>query len=198
MVERLRKNPALLAGVGGVVVVLAAIGWWLASPLFINNTVEEAFPLAALATLPAGMTREEAEATMAAAAETNTTADEAMMPDAPTLVKSGMFRDADSFHRGTGDAAIYTLADGSRVLRLESFNVTNGPDLHVYLAVASDPATSGEVRGEGFVDLGQLKGNIGSQNYPIPADVALDEFNSVVIYCQPFHVVFSVAPLNAG
>jgi hypothetical protein len=45
------------------------------------------------------------------------------------------------------------------------------------------------------VDLGELKGNLGNQNYDIPRDVDPTQFASIVIYCQPFHVVFSVATL---
>jgi hypothetical protein len=44
--------------------------------------------------------------------------------------------------------------------------------------------------------LGPLKGNIGNQNYAIPEDVDLSQFSSVVIYCKPFHVVFSYATLG--
>ena len=40
-----------------------------------------------------------------------------------------------------------------------------------------------------------MKGNVGNQNYGIPDDVNLDEFQSVVIYCVPFGVVFSSAAL---
>jgi hypothetical protein len=42
-----------------------------------------------------------------------------------------------------------------------------------------------------------LKGNIGSQNYEIPADVDVSQYQSVVIYCMPFHVVFSTATLGS-
>ena len=48
-------------------------------------------------------------------------------------LKTGNFRDADSFHRGSGQATIYRGPDGSRVLRLENLDVTNGPDLHVII-----------------------------------------------------------------
>ena len=48
----------------------------------------------------------------------------------------------------------------------------------------------------GYVDLGSLKGNIGNQNYEIPADVDISDFGSVVIYCEPFHVLFASASLT--
>jgi hypothetical protein len=46
-----------------------------------------------------------------------------------------------------------------------------------------------------YVDLGILKGNVGNQNYEIPDDVDLSAIKSVVIWCRPFKVVFSVADL---
>ena len=48
----------------------------------------------------------------------------------------------------------------------------------------------------GAIDLGLLKGNIGNQNYEIPADIDLDAFASVVIWCEPFRVPFNAASLT--
>ena len=79
---------------------------------------------------------------------------------------------------------------------MEELDVTNGPDLHVLLSPHQDPTKRDEVKEEGYVDLGKLKGNRGNQNYPIPGDVDLSIQNSVIIYCAPFHVIFSVAPLT--
>jgi hypothetical protein len=105
---------------------------------------------------------------------------------------SGFFRDEDQFHKGSGKATLYQLEDASHVLRLEDLNVTNGPDLHVLLMV--DP--EGGDKSLGYLDLGKLKGNIGNQNHPIPEDADASKYHAVMIYCQPFHVVFSTAPLN--
>ena len=118
--------------------------------------------------------------------------------DEVSAVKHGQFRDADSFHRGSGDASIFATSGGNYLLRLEDLNVTNGPALHVLLSSHPDPISSDEVKREGYVDLGALKGNRGNQNYPIPADVDLAGISSVIIYCKPFSVVFSVAPLAAS
>lgn len=111
-------------------------------------------------------------------------------------VAVGSFKDADAFHRGSGTATIYRTPDGSEVLRLEDLNVTNGPALHVVLSTHPDPERSEQVKQEGYVDLGDLKGNRGNQNYPIPAGVDTSIHKSVVIYCYPFAVVFSVATLE--
>ena len=111
-------------------------------------------------------------------------------------LKVGEFMDQDSIHRGSGTAIIYRGPDGSLLLRLENFSVTNGPDLHVYLSPHHNPDRGSQVRATGYVDLGELKGNLGNQNYPIPAGVDIGIQQSVVIYCVPFSVVFSVAMLQ--
>ncbi len=123
---------------------------------------------------------------------------EMMAPSGPVALKRGMFRDADSFHKGEGSATLYELPDGSHVLRFEDFRVTNGPDLRVILASHPDPMSRGNVHSGEYVELGKLKGNIGNQNYPLPEGLSPDDYNSVIIYCKPFQVIFSVAPLLEG
>jgi hypothetical protein len=85
-------------------------------------------------------------------------------------------------HQGSGAATIYDV-DGGPVLRFEDFDVTNGPDLRVNL-VLDDGS---------MLDLGALKGNVGNQNYDIPADVDLESVSSVLIYCRAFSVPFAEA-----
>ena len=192
-----RRHPLVTAA--GVVVVLVGAGaaWYLFSPLFISRTVVEEFPRAELAAdVPEGMTAEEVEKVMLEAEEQSTEVSEDMPADIPVALATGMMRDADEFHRGSGTATIYELGEGSRVLRLEGLEVTNGPELHVILSPSADPQTPEEVSASGYVDLGGLKGNIGDQNYEIPADVDVAQQMSVVIYCKPFHVIFSVASLQ--
>lgn len=123
----------------------------------------------------------------------DTVVDEQMDDTAQTTaLLSGMFRDADEFHRGSGTATIYEQPNGQRVLRFEGFDVTNGPSLSVYLA------KNGADVSEGFVNVGKLKGNKGNQNYEIPADVDLTTFNTVVIWCVPFKVTFATAELQSA
>ena len=49
-----------------------------------------------------------------------------------------------------------------------------------------------------FVDLGDLKGNIGDQNYELPADLDLDRYDFVDIWCVRFGVSFGSASLTAA
>ena len=91
------------------------------------------------------------------------------------------------------------LADGSRVLRVEDLRTSNGPRLQVWLSDA--PVLAGQdgwtVFDDGrHLDLGDLKGNIGSSNYPVPADVDLADLSSVSIWCARFHVSFAATKLT--
>jgi hypothetical protein len=223
----------LLLVVGGLIVIalFGAAAWYLASPLFINRAVDEAFPFEAPSKAEmAGMSEAErqqmeaefqaaipGEEMMAqmpaddreaveqkvmevAAAMPDHTMDEPMPDpvqsagDQPVGVFQGQFMDGETFHKGSGQATIYQLPDGGHVLRFEDLQVTNGPDLHVLLAANPAPANS-EGLGE-YIDLGKLKGNLGNQNYDIPAGTDLSRYQSVVIYCKPFHVVFATATLR--
>lgn len=101
-------------------------------------------------------------------------------------------------HETTGTVSIIALASGERVLRLENLVTTNGPDLKVWL---SDAPVIGGTDGwyvfddGGYVDLGALEANLGSHNYEIPADVQLNNFTSVSIWCARFAVSFGAAEL---
>ena len=82
--------------------------------------------------------------------------------------------------------AIIISAGKVAFLRFQDFEVTNGPDLHVYMTGGGNISTG--------MDLGKLKGSIGDQNYALNG-VDLKNYDTVVIYCQPFHIYFAQAKL---
>lgn len=71
----------------------------------------------------------------------------------------------------------------------------NGPDLYVYLSGHPMPRSSAQLHEQGAFEVARLKGNVGDQNYALPADLDLSTYRSVVIYCKRFGVVFSTAEL---
>ncbi len=112
-----------------------------------------------------------------------------------TILKQGDFVDADFFHKGSGKAYIIEYSDNKKILRFENFETINGPDLYVYLS--KNAALSGDLKSLGdFLDLGRLKGNIGNQNYELPQDIPIDEYQSAVIWCKKFGVLFPYAVLR--
>jgi len=114
-------------------------------------------------------------------------------PASIVKISEGNFH--DGAHKTAGTATIHQLPDGKRVLRLTNFETSNGPDVRVYLVAANDASDNDTVTKAGFVELGSLKGNIGDQNYDIPADTDLSKYRAVTIWCKRFSVNFGTAPL---
>lgn len=115
-------------------------------------------------------------------------------PAKPTVLSSGEFKGLA--HETKGTAAIYRLPEGKRTLRLANFETSNGPDVRVYLVAAAEANDNDSVTKAGFIDLGAMKGNIGDQNYELPADVDLNTYRTVTIWCRRFGVNFGSASLS--
>ncbi len=94
----------------------------------------------------------------------------------------------DGIHDAMGIARVIPVGGGENVLRLEDLVVTNGPDLYVYLS--TDKSASD------FVNLDRLKANIGNQNYPIPVGTDMTKYDTVLIWCRAFSVLFGSADLK--
>ncbi len=92
---------------------------------------------------------------------------------APVFLASGQFGEIDGLHKGEGKALVVVLPDGQRFLRFEDFKVTNGPDLYVYLSGHTAPRDKAQLHQGAAFEVGRLKGNIGNQNYTLPADLDL-------------------------
>jgi hypothetical protein len=108
----------------------------------------------------------------------------------PISALSGQFMGAgDGIHNAEGIAREITLEDGKQFIRFENFKVTNGPDLFVYLATDTS-ATD-------FVDIGRLKANNGNQNYEVPEGTDLTKYDTVLIWCKAFSVLFGSADLKS-
>jgi len=115
--------------------------------------------------------------------------------DRTKVVARGTFIHADPsdpIHYGAGDVTVY-----ERTVFLEpNFKVGPGPKYHVYLVPKVNIRASGDVTGTMFVDLGRLRSFEGSQRYPIPQGVNLEDYPSVVIWCEQFSVLISPADLD--
>lgn len=96
-------------------------------------------------------------------------------------------------HSASGTATAIRRGDGGAVLTFTDFEVSNGPDLRVYL-VAGPARDESEV--DDYVDLGKLEGNAGDQQYELPDGVDLDRYGTVVVWCRAFSVAFARAPLR--
>lgn len=114
----------------------------------------------------------------------------------PVRVGTGTFRRIDALRWGQGDVVIYEEVDEAKLLRLENFNVANGPNLRVVLSASSEPLTVEAMRQDNLdIDLGQLAGTVGNQNYEVPADTDLSRYRTVVIFSPSVNLIYAYAPL---
>ena len=154
---------------------------------FVNMTEEQRAQAAK------NMTQNEKEMIMNEFSKQNATVNESMNETKmtnDTMILMGNFVEAgDGFHKAEGIAKVINLADGRTFLRLENLKTTNGPDLYVYLSVGKDASD--------IVNLGRLKGNIGNQNYEIPAGADLSKYDTVLIWCKAFSTLFGSAKLSS-
>ena len=108
------------------------------------------------------------------------------------VVATAQFSGADAAHRGSGTAELIdTGADV--IVRFSDFEVTNGPDLYVWLVRDAGISESSDVKDSEWLDLGLLKGNIGDQNYSLPAGTDPSMYKTVVVWCKRFGVLFASA-----
>jgi hypothetical protein len=164
--------------VAGLVVGLALFEPWRA---FTSSRVDEPLPVAATENPPA----------------TDDPAPTATVPEAPpapVVLAEGTFVSQE--HETSGTARVLELPDGSRVLRVEGFSTSDGPDVHVWLSDAAVDADWHAYDDGRYVPLGEIKATDGNHNYVIPAGADLTGLRSAVIWCDRFNVAFGSAALT--
>ena len=211
---RFRVPPVVRVVV--LVVPFLIVNWWLLSPYFVDDVVDDDFSASIseqAATEPAADPAPPADTSSdGAAASDDSTASDAPTttappsteqpadedptpppaPTGPVLLGAGMFVGLAG-HEGTGDAGIFENPDGSLILRFENFDIENGPDLEVYLVPGADQVDLAE----GSIHLGELKGNIGDQNYELPAGTELPPGTyTALVWCEAFSVEFVGATIE--
>ena len=195
------KKPVTIGIIAGIIIV----GGVLASPLFYDTEVNESLPVA-LEKMQEGLTLEKfaemddesrvvlvdsmpdeiKDMIMEEASKSQTEISEEMDDSSGVqILKTGKFVGLAG-HFAEGDAKLLDV-EGQQFLRFENFEVTNGPDLRVYITQDGDVKKG--------IHLEKLKGSKGEQNYLLE-NIDTSVYNTVVIYCQPFGVYFGEASLN--
>jgi hypothetical protein len=218
-VAMLRLRVPAVVRVVVLVVPFVIVNWWLISPYFVADVVDEGFSASiseqlgtadetpAAPVTPAAPEAEEESTTGSAPPATDAPqptepaageepvreeSSPPLPPSGPVLLGAGQFVGLAG-HSGTGDAGIFRNPDGSLVLRFENFDIQNGPDLEVYLVPGPDQTSLPE----GSIHLGPLKGNIGDQNYELPPGTELvPGAYTVLVWCEAFSVEFVGATID--
>ncbi len=193
--------PLALVVLGLIAFVLI---WFQPQKLFIDDKVDQAAPVGATpvtltppaTTAPAPpATTDAASAPATAPATVPPTVPPTTVPTPPPPPAAAEFISLD--HGTSGRLLVLEDAQGTRYVRFEAFETDNGPDLFVYLS--TNPIDGPEdAFDDDYVNLGRLQGNIGDQNYAVPADVDLSRYRSVVVWCDRFDSAFGAAPLSSA
>ena len=203
---RTRRRTLAIATVA-VVAVVTAVALPLFQPwrLFTGKVVDEALPgadpisMTTSSSAPPTISGERSKTPTTPPVKTPEVGSTTTPPTAPQRVATGRFISHE--HDTTGTASILKLPNGSRVLRLEGLDTSDGPDLKVWLTDAKVVAgrAGWHVFDDGnYLNLGKLKGNAGNQNYAIPPDADLTALRSVSIWCDRFNVSFGAAELASA
>jgi hypothetical protein len=211
--------------ISAIAIIIGLTAFYLASPLFISTEINEPLPKVAnvppsnqiqeFMTMSEGerieagskMNEQEKNKIMLEFAKINASIDESRPQtnhslllssqqqttltgnESSDLLLTGSFIGVgDGIHDAMGIARVIPVGGGENVLRLEDLVVTNGPDLYVYLSIDKSAFN--------FVNLGRLKANIGNQNYLIPAGTDMTKYDTVLIWCRAFSVLFGSADLK--
>jgi hypothetical protein len=129
--------------------------------------------------------------------QVDTPLDEPPLPEMASarVLGRGDFYNVDKTGKGT--VILYQLPDGRRALRIEpGFEVTNDPDLVVWLSPLANPKTSKEMSDATHVELSALKSTRGSQNYILPDNLPIPEVRSVGLFCVPVPAIYIAAGLS--
>ncbi len=178
-----------LAWILGIILV-AGIGYYLISPLFIVEEVYDAEPVALVSSGMEELTEAEKADLEEAMRLTNSEPAEAMLEEAPEVMSEDTVRYAvmeTPGHPASGQMRIIETQEGT-VLRFEDFETINGPQLRLYLAK--------DLRANDYIDLGPIRGTKGEINYLVPEGVDISEYRYVMHWCEPFRVLFNYVDLG--
>lgn len=130
----------------------------------------------------------------------NTSAPEATEPFEPPqgaqVVSDGEFTGLDFVRIARGEFTIYQDSLGARTLRIEEdFVMSRAPDIHIVFTRNPDP---NDVTGVGidYIDVGEIKGNQGAQNYVVPQGVDFSRYPVLALYSPSYDAVLGTASLR--
>lgn len=109
------------------------------------------------------------------------------------VIAGGNFVTVEQNHPTEGQAQIVE-ENGQRYLKFDSeFTTARGPDVNVVMHRNNSVPVN--LQEENYVTLAPLESFDGAQQYLIPEDFNLDEYQSVAIWCREFNVTFGYAAL---
>ncbi|MEM9879057.1 MAG: DM13 domain-containing protein [Pseudomonadota bacterium] len=94
-----------------------------------------------------------------------------------------------------GSYDIVQRGDKTFVVFSEDFKAKRGPDLKVFLSPTNVRSATGRNAVIGSVKLGKLQTNRGVQEYEIPAGIDVADYESVLVHCEAYSVLWGGADI---
>ncbi|NCJ05074.1 electron transfer flavoprotein [Synechococcales cyanobacterium C] len=108
------------------------------------------------------------------------------------VVEAGTFAPVEK--SATGQVVVRSENGRTYLEFSDDFRTSSGPDVHILLDIASmPPAAYANIAS--YIKLGPLESTQGTQRYEVPETIDIADYQSVVIWCEQFDVVFGYAPL---
>lgn len=97
--------------------------------------------------------------------------------------------------RLNGDWAVEQRGEKTFIVFSEDFRAANGPDLKIFLSPQSYDDVTGKTAVNGAINIGELKKTRGVQEYELPADLQLADYESILVHCEKFAVLWGGSDL---
>ena len=111
-----------------------------------------------------------------------------------TTISQGELQRISSTHHGSGIVQLVKNNElGNYSIFFRDVVISNGPGLVVYLTNKD----KGFTEDDKHADLGDLRAQIGNFSMDVPEGVDPTEYNTLIVWCEPFDVLFTYATLNS-
>jgi len=93
-------------------------------------------------------------------------------------------------YRIKGDWTITTDNDKTVIRFGEKFKTKKGPDLKIFLSPKTLESVSGKTATDDAVLVAVLKSHKGAQEYVLPDNIDINDFESLLIHCEAYSVLW--------
>jgi hypothetical protein len=117
-------------------------------------------------------------------------------PAGSVVIATGEFTAIDIIRGAEGEISIYQLPDGSRILRFsEDFRSTRAPNIRIILTRNPDPMDERGV-GVDYLEIGNLKANVGAQNYTVPEMADFSRYPIMALYSPDYDTLIATLTIR--
>lgn len=95
-----------------------------------------------------------------------------------------------------GAWSIQQRDDGNYVVLSDDFKTRGAPDLKLFVSKTGYDAITGNNATDSSTLVAKLSSNKGGQNYKIPENINLDDYQSLIIHCEQYSKLWASSPLK--